>query len=54
LHTYNLSIEELPFYLADEFGLEQMINILKVIEKENSSEQVRESIHVFRYWLNIK
>jgi hypothetical protein len=51
LDNYNLSVEELPLYIRDKFGIQEMKNMLEIIEKENSNAQVRESIRAFRHWL---
>jgi isocitrate dehydrogenase kinase/phosphatase len=54
LDNYNLSIEELPFYLADKFGLTYVNDKLEQIDGKSSNPQIRESIRVFKYRLKIK
>jgi hypothetical protein len=49
-----LSVEELPFYLSDKFGIAAVENELQSLTKETADSNIEESIRVFRYWLNIK
>jgi hypothetical protein len=51
LSNWDASIEELPFYFADEFGLDTVLAALDEIEGSTKSDRERHSVETFRYWL---
>jgi hypothetical protein len=52
LSKWNLSVEELPWYLAIQFGEERFLHELDIIEQESSNnEDLIRAIHTARRWL---
>lgn len=51
LATWNLSVEELPFYLARAFGRPALLDALHDMERETRSETEQRAIATFRFWL---
>ena len=49
LPNYDPSIEELPFYLCDNFGKDEVIKKLNEIDTKDSD--ILRSIKTFKYWL---
>lgn len=52
LGTWNLSVEQLPWYLADKFGVSEVLSSLAKLESEDKrTEQELVAIGTFRFWL---
>ena len=51
LNTYNLSIEELPWYLRDLVGKERLLSIIKELEECGLSDREQISLRTFQFWL---
>ena len=52
LSTWNLSVEELPWYLAKCFGADAVEDALKQLEMRPAlSDRETRSIETFRFWL---
>lgn len=52
LPTWDLSVEELPWYLAEKFGANELRATLDALEVEDSrTEQELVAIRTFRFWL---
>jgi hypothetical protein len=53
LPLYELSVEQLPEYLARAAGLEQFLAALDRIDSEGLSENDRRSIRTMKFWLKV-
>lgn len=52
LGTWDFSVEQLPWYLADKFGGSEVLSTLASLEGEgNRTEQELVAIGTFRFWL---
>ncbi len=52
LGTWDLSVEQLPWYLAEKFGGSEVLNTLAALEGEGTrTEQELVAIGTFRFWL---
>lgn len=51
LATWDLSVEQLPWYFSDVVGLEAVLRALDVLDAQVSSQQERDAIRTFRFWL---
>jgi hypothetical protein len=52
LATWDLSVEELPWYLAEKFGAKEILSTLDALETESTrSDQELVAIRSFRFWL---
>ncbi|QHT65933.1 hypothetical protein GXP67_04235 [Rhodocytophaga rosea] len=55
LPNYNLSVVELPMYLAEKYGLRAVAECLELLEnQQNQLAAVLKSIKTFKFWLHIK
>ena len=53
LETYNLSVEELPWYFVDIFGKEYVLNTLNIINNKNFlSNKAKRSLETIKWWVN--
>jgi hypothetical protein len=53
LPLYELSVEQLPKYLARAIGLKTILVTLDRIESEEQRENVRRAIKTMRFWLGV-
>ena len=51
LDTYNLSVDELPRYLCELCGMEEMLTTIRELRNAKLSERQAESLAVFHWWL---
>ncbi|MEP0853801.1 MULTISPECIES: hypothetical protein [Cyanophyceae] len=51
LKGYNLSIEELPWYFAQQYGKQVVLEILEKLTSELTGEQQQQSIKTWEWWL---
>jgi hypothetical protein len=51
LHAYELSIEQLPRYLADWFGKETVVQALRRFESKASDPRSNAAAKTMRWWL---
>lgn len=51
LESWNVSVEELPFYLARKAGMTQLLATLSSLESEPLSDSGTQAVKTFRYWL---
>jgi hypothetical protein len=51
LHDYNLSIEEIPWYFARQYGKAKVLEILEDLDAEITCDQVRRSLKTWQWWL---
>ena len=51
LKGYNLSIEELPWYFAQQYGKQVVLEILEKLRTELNCEQQQQSIKTWEWWL---
>jgi hypothetical protein len=54
LATWDLSVEQLPWYFAEIVGLEAVLRVLDVLDTQVSSQQERDAIRTFRFWLRVQ
>lgn len=54
LKNWNKSVEELPFWLKNNYGIETLKNALSEIEDQNVSEIITDKISTMKWWLGIK
>jgi hypothetical protein len=54
LATWDLSIEELPFYFSDVFGAEAVLQALDALDRVDNSQQEKKAIRTFRFWLHAR
>lgn len=55
LPNYNLSVAELPLYLAEKYGLSAIKDQLHLQEQEQEGNiPVSRSIQTFKFWLHLK
>ncbi|MCC9018985.1 hypothetical protein [Flavobacterium lipolyticum] len=53
LKNWNKSVEELPFWLKDNYGIETVKNSLSKIEDQSLSELELDKISTIKWWLKI-
>ena len=51
LDTYNLSVEELPHYLCELRGKEEVLETIRGLRKAELSDRQAKSLAAFGYWL---
>src|SRR5215469_2396040 len=51
LSTWDFSVEQLPWYFSDVIGREAVLRILDVLDTQVRSQQERDAIRTFRFWL---
>jgi hypothetical protein len=51
LKGYNFSIEELPWYFAQQYGKQVVLEILEKLRTELNCEQQQQSIKTWEWWL---
>jgi hypothetical protein len=51
LKCYNLSIEEIPWYFARQYGKPAVLGILEKLKTEVVCEQQQQSIETWKWWL---
>lgn len=51
LKGYNFSIEELPWYFAQQYGKQIVLEILEKLTSELTCEQQQQSIKTWEWWL---
>lgn len=52
LAGWNLSIEQLPFYFRDTYGMEPVLRVLDALDEEPSlAVEEREALRTYRFWL---
>jgi hypothetical protein len=51
LECYNLSIEEIPWYFARQYGKPVVLAILEKLKTEVVCEQQQQSIETWKWWL---
>lgn len=51
LKGYNFSIEELPWYFAQQYGKQVVLEILEKLRTELTCEQQQQSIKTWEWWL---
>jgi hypothetical protein len=51
LKGYDLSIEELPWYFAQQYGKQVVLEILEKLRTELNCEQQQQSIKTWEWWL---
>jgi hypothetical protein len=51
LKCYNFSIEELPWYFAQQYGKQVVLEILEKLRTELNCEQQQQSIKTWKWWL---
>jgi len=54
LATWDLSVEQLPWYFAEIVGLEAVLRVLDVLDTQVSSQQERDAIRTFPFWLCVQ
>lgn len=54
LDTYNLSVEEWPFYLRDLCGLGRVKGAISQIEVMPLTEKEKASLDTFKFWLGLR
>ena len=52
LATWDISIEQLPFYFSDVFGTEAVLQALDALDRIDNSQQEQKAIRTFRFWLH--
>jgi hypothetical protein len=52
LTDWDVSIEELPFYLADQFGTQQVLTTVDELELSITDKTQLTMLSVIRYWIN--
>jgi hypothetical protein len=51
LKGYNFSIEEVPWYFAQQYGKQIVLEILEKLKTEVTCERQRQSIETWKWWL---
>jgi hypothetical protein len=51
LKCYNLSVEEIPWYFARQYGKSVVLQILERLKTEVTCEQQQQSIKTWQWWL---
>ncbi|TLU59457.1 hypothetical protein FE810_16945 [Thalassotalea litorea] len=51
LKTWNVSVEEWPFYLVEKCGKDRVLEVLDELAKERLSDRERSGMETFSYWL---
>jgi hypothetical protein len=54
LRNYDFSIEELPWYFAEIYGQETVVEVLNRLKQEKLSEKEQVSVKTFLFWLRTK
>jgi hypothetical protein len=54
LATWDLSVEQLPWYFSDVAGLEAVLRALDGLDTQVSSKQEQDAIRTFRFWLGAR
>ena len=54
LKNWNKSVEELPFWLKDNYGMEALKKAFSKMENSNLTELEADKINTMRWWLNIE
>jgi hypothetical protein len=54
LPTWNLSIEELPWYFEEVIGRDALLAALDALDTQVCSEQERKAIETFRFWIRAR
>ena len=54
LDTYNLSIEELPFYLKELCGIDRLKAAMAEIEAMPLNKNEQTSLDTFKFWLGLR
>lgn len=55
LTGWNVSVEELPFYFRDVYGLETVYAALKeVASKRDLTQREGKALQTYRYWLSLR
>jgi hypothetical protein len=52
LSTWDVSVEQLPWYFSDVIGREAVLRVLDMLDTKECSRQERDAIHPFRFWLS--
>ncbi|TQV72919.1 hypothetical protein FLL45_15755 [Aliikangiella marina] len=52
LDNWNLSVEELPWYLAEKVGRDEVLREVESIAESSLSEVARKTLDTYVYWLN--
>lgn len=51
LSTWDVSVEELPYYLADQVGKTKVLEVLNELRGESLTEREIAALDTFDYWL---
>jgi|SRR5215467_10556981 len=54
LARWDLSVEQLPWYFSDVVGVQKVLLALDALDTQVSSQQERDAIRTFRFWLGVK
>lgn len=53
LHGWDVSIEEVPWYLTNQFGVDKMLAAIDVCDQKQPNESARTILKTVRYWVNL-
>ena len=51
--SWDISIEEVPWYLTNQFGKDEMFNCLDIILAESPAERASVTLRTIRYWVDL-
>jgi hypothetical protein len=54
LKNWNKSVEEIPFWLRDNYGIETLKNIFSILSDKNLTELELDKLKTMKWWLGIK
>jgi len=54
LRNWNVSVEELPWYLAYSVGIKQVINQVNLLAKDELSDKEKQKTDTILYWLSAR
>lgn len=52
LATWDLSVEELPYYMAEKCGSSRVLQVIDELRSEELSEREKVALDTFVYWLD--
>lgn len=53
LHTWDVSVEELPLYFAEQCGKTRVLKVLEQLNTEPLSKREKAGLKTFAYWLGL-
>lgn len=54
LKNWNKSVEEIPFWLRDNYGIETLKNVFSILSDKNLTELELDKLKTMKWWLRIK